>query len=198
MALAIDTLYRNKSVFNPNRDQMNANLGIWDLTKSSLSYLNIDVQIDSIYMLSDDDTMRPDIIASAKYGNQSLMGSLCKFNSIGNPFAIGSGQFLYLPKVSTLEGAFDAKKKLEKGGNTNSSPSDAFRKSQEQKIVKASEGRKKFVESKIKKQPAQILPPNMSQAGERPTVRKNGIIVFGPDAGGGGVNGVNNSNGNQQ
>jgi hypothetical protein len=38
----------------------------------------------------------------------------------------------------------------------------------------------------------------MSQAGERPTVRKNGIIVFGPDAGGGGVNGVNNSNSNQQ
>ena len=90
------------------------------------------------------------------------------------------------------------KKKLEKGGNTNSSPSDAFRKSQEQKIVKASEGRKKFVESRVKKQPAQILPPNMSQAGERPTVRKNGIIVFGPDAGGGGVNGVNNSNSNQQ
>jgi hypothetical protein len=177
---------------------MNANLGIWDLTKSSLNYLNVNVQINSIYMLSDDDTMRPDIIAAAKYGDQSLMGSLCKFNSIANPFAIGSGQFLYLPKVSTFENAFDVKKNLEKGGNTNSSPSDAFRKSQEQKIVKASEGRKKFVESKIKKQPAQILPPNVSQAGERPTVRKNGIIVFGPDAGGGGVNGVNNSNGNQQ
>ena len=98
---------------------MNANLGIWDLTKSSLSYLNVNVQIDSIYMLSDDDTMRPDIIASAKYGDQSLMGSICKFNSIANPFAIGSGQFLYLPKVSTLEGAFDVKKNLEKGGNTN-------------------------------------------------------------------------------
>ena len=107
MALSIDTLYRNKNVFNPNKEQMNANLGIWDLTKSSLSYLNVNVQINSIYMLSDDDTMRPDIIAAAKYGDQSLMGSLCKFNNIANPFAIGSGQFLYLPKVSTLEGAFD-------------------------------------------------------------------------------------------
>ena len=84
MALAIDTLYRNKNVFNPNKDQMNANLGIWDLTKSSLSYLNVNVQINSIYMLNDDDTMRPDIIAASKYGDQSLMGSICKFNSIIN------------------------------------------------------------------------------------------------------------------
>lgn len=196
MALQIDTLYRNKNVFNPNKEQMNANLGIWDLTKSSLSYLNVNVQINTIYMLSEDDTMRPDLIASAKYGDQALMGSVCKFNNISNPFAIGSGQFLYLPKVTTLEAAFNAKTKLEKGGNTNSSPSQAFRKSQEQKIVKASEGRKKFVESKIKNIPAQILPPNMTQAGERPTVRKNGIIIFGPDAGGG-VNGANNNNTNQ-
>ena len=197
MALSIDTLTRNKSVFNPNANQMNSNLGIWDLTKSSLSYLNVNVQIKTIYMLSEDDIMRPDIIASAKYGDQTLMGSLCKFNSISNPFSIGSGQFLYLPTVATFEAAFNAKNKLEKGGNTNSSPSQAFRKNQEQKIVKASEGRKKFVESKIKNQPAQILPPNMTQANERPTVRKNGIIVFGPDAGGGGVNGVNSSNMNQ-
>jgi len=193
MALAIDTLTKNKSVFNPNQEEMNAKIGIWDLTKSSMSYSGVNIQIDNVYITTDDDIMRPDLVAAAKYGDQGSVGSLLKFNNISNPFAVDSGQFLYMPLRSTFEASFDAKKNLEKGGNTNTSPSQAFRKSQEQKIAKASEGRKQFVESRIKNKPAQILPPNVTQVGERQTVRKNGIIVFGPDAGGGGVNGANNN-----
>jgi hypothetical protein len=193
MALGIDTLITNKSVFNPDQNLLYAGQGIWNLTKSSLSYKDVNIQIDTAYITSEDDVMRPDLIAFAKYGDQGKVGSLMKFNSISNPFAMGVGQYLYLPTSTTFEAAFSAKSNVEKGGNTNTSPSAAFRKEQEQKIVKPSEGRRKFVESKIKKQPNQILPPNVMQEGERATVRKNGIIVFGPDAGGGGFNGANNN-----
>ena len=41
-----------------------------------------------------------------------------------------------------------------------------------------------IIESKIKNQPGQVLPPNLRQEGERSTVRKNGFVIFGPDAGG--------------
>jgi hypothetical protein len=89
-----------------------------------------------------------------------------------------------MPSESSIREAFDAKKKLESVGNTNSSPAQAFRKSQESKIVKPSEGRAKFLDSKIKNPPGQVLPPNLRQENERATVRKNGFVIFGPDAGG--------------
>jgi hypothetical protein len=135
-------------------------------------------------MVPEDLQMRPDLLAYRKYGKEGAFGSMLKFNGISNPFAFTEGFFMYMPSAASIQAAFDAKKKLDKGGNTNVSPAQAFRKSQESKIVKPSEGRTKFLESKIKNQPGQILPPNLRQEGEKSTVRKNGYTVFGPDAGG--------------
>ena len=36
--LIIDTLSVNKRVFNPNKGEQSNNIGIWDLTESSVSY----------------------------------------------------------------------------------------------------------------------------------------------------------------
>ena len=182
--LEIDVLTKNKNVFNPDPELMNRNYGIWDLTKSSVSYKNVNVNVDIVYMVPEDMQMRPDLLAYRKYGKEGSFGSVLKFNGISNPFSLSEGFFLYMPTETSIQQAFDAKKKLDKGGNTNSSPAQAFRKSQESKIVKPSEGRSKFLESKIKNPPGQVLPPNLRQEDERSTVRKNGFIVFGPDAGG--------------
>ena len=182
--LDIDVLTVNKNVFNPDPELMDKRFGIWDLTKSSLTYKGVNVNVDVSYMVPEDLQMRPDLLAYRKYGKEGAFGSMLKFNGISNPFAFSEGFFMYMPTAASIQAAFAAKKKLDKGGNTNSSPSQAFRKSQESKIVKPSEGRSKFLESKIKNPPGQILPPNLRQEGERSTVRKNGYIIFGPDAGG--------------
>jgi hypothetical protein len=188
MSLGIDVLSTNKKVFNPDPNLMRANQGIWDLTNASLSFKNVGVQIKRLYYYTEDDQMRPDLVAFYNYGNQNSMGSLLKFNGYSNPFAIDTGQMLYIPTDRTIKDAFEQKKKEDKGGNTNTSPASAFKKNQEQKISKPSGGRQKYIDSKIKNQPSQILPPNMMQPGESSVIRKDGKIVFAPNAGGGGSN----------
>jgi len=188
MGLNIDVLFENKKVFNPDSKLMNANQGIWNLTNSSLSYDNVRVQVSGVYYVTEDDQMRPDLIAYYRYSKQERMGSLLKFNGYSNPFSLDTGQVLYLPLEKSITDGFDSRKNLEKKGNTNSSPASAFKKAQESKIFKPSEGRKKYVENKIKNKPAQILPPNMTQSGEQTVIRKDGKIIFAPSSGGGGNN----------
>jgi len=186
MALTIDTLRENKRVFNPDQTLMNSGVGIWNLTQSSLTYAGVEAQISDIYYVTDETEMRMDLVSYTKYGSMDSFGSFLKFNSISNPFSIDSGQILYLPTKQTIDAAFQAKKQLLKGGNTNTSQGQAFRKAQENKIVKgASDGRKKYLESKAKKLPTQSLPPNILQEGDRATLRVGSNILFGPDAGGG-------------
>jgi hypothetical protein len=189
--LLIDTLKRNKSVFNPQSDLGSSKYGIWDLTKSSLTYNNVDIKIDDFFLVKDIYQMRPDLIAAIKLGDQGKVGSLLKINGISNPFALNEGRLILIPSGSTVDRSFDVKKirnQTSASSNTNTNPNEAFRKNQEQKKFKVSDGRKKFLESKVKKQPEMILPPNVMQPSQRTLIKKDGFLIFAPDAGGGGSN----------
>lgn len=188
----IDTLARNKTVFNPRTSlETTSNYGIWDLTRSSISYNKVSVDINSIFVVTEYYQMRPDLIAAIKLGDHSLVGSLLKMNNISNPFAVKEGNILYVPSQSTIESTFNVKKsenKAQASSNTNTNPNQVFRENQEQKKFKVSEGRKKFLESKIKNQPSMILPPNVAQPNEKSIAKKDGFLIFAPNAGGGGFN----------
>lgn len=189
--LLIDTLKNNKSVFNPQSGLDSSRYGIWDLTKSSITYDNLDIQIEDFFFIKETYQMRPDLIAAIKLGDQSKVGSLLKINGISNPFAVAEGRFMLIPSGSTVERSFDVKKiknQASSSSNTNTNPNEAFRKNQEQKKFKVSDGRKKFLESKVKKQPEMILPPNVMQPSQRTILKKDGFLIFAPDAGGGGSN----------
>ena len=189
--LLIDTLKNNKSTFNPESGLENANYGIWDLTKASLTYNNVDIQIEDVFFVKDIYQMRPDLIAAIKLGDQAKVGSLLKINGISNPFALDEGRFILIPSGSTVERSFDVKKirnQANTSSNTNTNPNEAFRKNQEQKKFKVSDGRKKFLEAKVKKQPEMVLPPNVMQPSQRTILKKDGFLIFAPDAGGGGLN----------
>lgn len=191
MALDIDTLEQNKRVFNPNPD-LNAtgNFGIWDLTQASITYVGVTVSIKSFFTVTEYLQMRPDLIAQIKFGDQGKMGSLLKFNAISNPFSLKEGQLLAIPTTQTIDDSFAAKKAQaqKKDSNTNTNPANAFKKSQEQKKFRVSEGRKKFLEQKVKNRPALILPPNVLQPGEATIATANGLLILAPNAGGGGTN----------
>ena len=191
MALSIDTITKNKSVFNPKTSLNNGDFGIWDLTNPSVSYMQGSMEIDTFYVVPDYYQMRPDIIAAIKYGDQGKVGSLLKFNQISNPFAIKAGMFLIMPTERSIEDSFDARKLFNQNltnDNTNTNPSNVFKKNQEQKKFKVSEGRKNFINSQIKNKPAIVISPNVSQPNEKSTIKKDGYVVFGPNAGGGGTN----------
>jgi hypothetical protein len=192
MALLIDTLAQNKSVFNPNPELNSSNsYGIWDLTRASITYDKLNIKLKSFFTVTEYYQMRPDLIATIKLGEQGKMGSLLKFNGVSNPFALAEGIVLAIPDPSTVKESFRVKKDKNQAAassNTNTNPNNAFKKNQEQKKFKVSDGRKKFLEDKIKNKPELNLPPNVLQPGEKVIDKKNGFFIFAPDAGGGGFN----------
>ena len=89
--LEIDTISRNKNIFNPDRDLMDQGIGIWDLTRSSMSFSLINLKIKTFYTLTEDTQMRPDLVAYQAYRNLKNTGSLMKINGVSNPFALQTG-----------------------------------------------------------------------------------------------------------
>jgi hypothetical protein len=181
--LQIDTISKNKGIFNPDTQLQSRNIGIWDLTKSSLTYTGVIQKIRNYKIVAEEFSMRPDRLAYLSYGEISYTGSFMKFNGISNPFAVGEGDIAVFPLKETLDSAVTQKAKLIQKESGTSNPNTQFRKSQEQRKFKTSESRAKFIEmtAKAKNLPPQILPPNLMQEGERQTVRTRSVIALAPD-----------------
>lgn len=189
--LNIDTLSVNKRVFNPNPEERADLFGVWDLTQSSINYDIANMNSRKLYRVSSDLVMRPDLISLYNTGDPQYCGSLMKVNGISNPFAIDEGRILIILSPEVIRRTYE-RKKQELSGNTSSSSSspalDNLKRAQEDKIFKVSEGRKNFLEKTIKNKPAVVLPPNVSQPGDRKFTRKGQVFTFAPDAGKGGFN----------
>ena len=192
--LGIDTLSKNKNIFNPDSEQQQRNYGIWDIARSSISYVNVDVKFKKYFVTKDDYQMRPDLMAYQIYGDMAYTGTLLKINSISNPFAIDVGEVFAAPTTKSVDSMFSTKASLLKKDESNNNPNSQFRKSQEQRKFKVSDSRKDFLAKRLKaKNPTpQILPPNVMQDGERQTVRTNSVIGLAPDV----SNAVPNPNAN--
>jgi len=193
--LGIDTLSKNKNIFNPDSEQQQRNYGIWDIARSSISYVNVDVRFKKYFVTKDDYQMRPDLMAYQIYGDMTYTGTLLKVNSVSNPFAISTGEVFAAPTSKSVDSMFSTKASLLKNDETNdNNPNSQFRKSQEQRRFKVSDSRKDFLAKRLKaKNPTpQILPPNVMQEGERQTVRTNSVIGLAPDV----SNAVPNPNAN--
>jgi hypothetical protein len=189
--LLIDTISKNKAIFNPSPDLDSNKYGIWDLTRPSITYDGVNVKISEVFIVGEDYQMRPDLIAAIKLGDHSKMGSLLKLNNISNPFAIDSTRILMLPTSSTIDNTFNVKKSKNQAAassNTSTNANQVFRNNQEQKKFKVSDGRKKFLASKIKNSPEMSLPPNIMQPSQRTVIKQDGFLIFAPDSGGGGLN----------
>ena len=166
--IEIDTITRNKNIFNPDEELSSKGIGIWDLTRSSVSFEFLNLKVQKYYMVDDDCQMRPDLVCLNAYGNLTNVGSLMKINGINNPFAIKTGTLFAVPLQERLDAAFAQKSRSISKGNTSNNPNNLFRKSQESKAFKVSDSRKKFLEAqqKAKNPVAQPLPPNVLQEGE--------------------------------
>lgn len=196
--LQIDTLFKNKNTFNPNRELQQNNIGIWDLTRSSMNFQNINLKIDRYFIVREEFQMRPDQLAFQSFGDLEYTGSLCKINGISNPFALKEGTLFIVPKKDRIDATFDLKKASILQSNTDTNPNKNFRDDQEQKKFKVSNSRQDYLnrKNKAKNQPIQILPPNILQDGERQTLRTDAVIAFGPDVSNASPNPAGNINQN--
>ena len=188
----IDTISKNKSIFNPDPINNQPGFGIWNLTQSSVDY-NSGIALDDFFVVTEYYQMRPDLIAAIKYGDHGRVGSLLKFNSISNPFAVMEGNILLIPNSKSIDDSFNSKKIISQSqatanNNTNTNQNTVFKKNQESKKFKVSDARRKFLEQKVKNQPNIVLPPNVMQPDDKAIMKENGFLIFAPSAGGGGFN----------
>lgn len=188
----IDTISKNKSVFNPDPLNNQPGFGIWNLTQSSVDY-NSGISLDDFFIVTEYYQMRPDLIAAIKYGDHGMVGSLLKFNNISNPFAVKEGNVLLIPNSKSINDSFNSKKIISQSqananNNTNTNQNTVFKKNQESKKFKVSDARRKFLEQKVKNQPNIVLPPNVMQPDDKAIMKENGFLIFAPSAGGGGFN----------
>ena len=188
----IDTISKNKSIFNPDPVNNKPGYGIWNLTQSSVDY-NSGIALDDFFIVTEYYQMRPDLVAAIKYGDHGKVGSLLKFNSISNPFAVMEGNVLLIPNSKSINDSFNSKKIISQSqdsanNNTNTNQNTIFKKNQESKKFKVSDSRRKFLEQKVKNQPNVILPPNVLQPEDKTILKENGYLIFAPSAGGGGFN----------
>lgn len=188
--IEIDTLSKNKNIFNPDRELMDQGIGIWDLTRSSVSFSLLNLKIESFINLTEDAQMRPDLVALQAYGSLRYTGSLMKINAISNPFALQVGTVFAIPMQDRIDAAFEQKRTFLSANNTTTNPNNAFRKSQENKVFQVSSSRKNFVNSQtaIKSPVPQALPPNVLQEGESQTLKTPGFISLGPSVSSAGPN----------
>jgi hypothetical protein len=188
--LIIDTLGVNKRIFNPNVDDQSKLFGVWDLTQSSVNYQTGFLNSRKIFTVTSDLTMRPDLISLYQIGDSKYCGSLMKINGISNPFSIDEGRKLFVLSPEMIQRTYDRKKEEISGQSISkeNKPLDDLKKSQEDKMFKVSQGRKDFLEKSVKNKPPLILPPNVSQPGDRKFTRKGKVFTFAPDAGKGGFN----------
>lgn len=188
--IEIDTLSKNKNIFNPDRELMDQGIGIWDLTRSSVSFSLLNLKIESFINLTEDAQMRPDLVALQSYGSLRYTGSLMKINAISNPFALQVGTVFAIPMQDRIDAAFEQKRTFLSANNTTTNPNNAFRKSQENKVFQVSSSRKNFVNSQtaVKSPVPQALPPNVLQEGESQTLKTPGLISLGPSVSSAGPN----------
>jgi hypothetical protein len=188
--LEIDTLSVNKRIFNPNESDQSKSIGIWDLTQASVNYNIQFMNSRKVFRVTSDTVMRPDLISLYQIGDAQYCGSMMKVNGISNPFSIDEGRLLFILSPEMIKKTYDKKKDQISGQSTSQQNSqlDNLKKAQEDKVFKVSPGRKNFLDKTIKNKPPLILPPNVSQPGDRKFTRKGNVFTFAPDAGKGGFN----------
>lgn len=141
--------------------------GIFDFT--SLDGFNQ----HSVYRVTDETAMRPDLLSHFIYRDQNLMDHLLKFNGISNPFSIYPGQIIYAPLESDMLACTRPLLEI---------VSDRSPKSSKLALIKPKTQRDKSRLdhlNKIAKDP--VAPPNVTLPGDKNIKIIGGSIVFGDD-----------------
>lgn len=73
-----------------------------DLTRRSVSFVDVRSNVGQPYLVKEDFIMRPDLIANQFYGSSDKVDLLLKYNGYSNPFSVGLDSFFSVPDAETL------------------------------------------------------------------------------------------------
>jgi hypothetical protein len=170
-----DNSLDNKPIFV----KTNGNL-IKDLTMSMLNLTSrFSGMATKIFKVSKDFVMRPDLITSAIFGNDTKTEFVLKYNGISNPFAIDVDDIIIVPEIDTLQ-------QMAKTATSINDASDKIKNSYKYidptKNPKTSSEISNFESRSLINVNTGALPPNISDTGVSPVTFKNGRVYFGNGA----------------
>ena len=74
-----------------------------DLTRRSVSFVDVRSNAGQPYLVKEDFIMRPDLIANQFYGSSDKVDLLLKYNGYSNPFSVGLDAFFSIPPDLKLD-----------------------------------------------------------------------------------------------
>jgi hypothetical protein len=146
---------------------------VLDLTKRSVSFVDVRTNAGQPYLVKEDLEMRPDLIANQFYGSSEKVDLLLKYNGYSNPFSVGAEAFFSVPDAELLNKF------------SNGSPGPDFEKPRKKqanvKFEPKSKKDKKRAEFLLKKTGATAPPVAPNIALDKGVKVQNGQIIFGAD-----------------
>ena len=144
-----------------------------DLTRRSVSFVDVRTNTGQPFLVPDDFIMRPDLIANQFYGSSDKVDLLLKYNGYSNPFAIGPDAVFSVPDAETLS-------------KFSATPPDLKldqprKKKANVKFAPASKKDKRRLDFLTKKGGATAPPVPPNVALDKGVKIQNGQIVFGSD-----------------
>lgn len=154
-----------------------------DLIKGSCFFKNEGMKLRGFFTVPQGGEMRSDLIANQLYSSSSYLGSFLKFNAITNPFSINVNDNFLIPEENYLYKSLS----LSKPEITDplGSPADSINNG-----VSEESARAKYVNKKI----PELRAPNVQSPDQSGVIKKDGVITFGPFAGGSDQTSVSSSN----
>jgi len=175
--LSLRILNNKYSVNKPHSSIDGDNDTFPDITRSSINIEKFrKLPHTKTYMVTEEDKMRPDLIANAVYSDQSALDLLLKYNAISNPFSVYPGKLLFIPEFSDIINCIKRPIKINDISNITIDDTE--------KIFldpKTDKDKKRLDLLKKQSKGKEILPSNVNKKGDKNVKIKDGKIVFGED-----------------
>lgn len=153
---------------------------ILDLLVPCWDTKNVQYNLRSIAIVTDETEMRPDLVALSYQGEMTQLGTLLKLNNISNPLSLKAGEVLAVPSQTMTTNLFNSGKNYV----DQKQKARTFRKELQEKVSKISQQRLEYLNSKNISNLAQTpVTPNILQEGQQQILVQDGKLIFGPDIG---------------
>ena len=167
--MLISKLLRAKKLFTKKNGDV-----IVDLISSTFDFSKGGGNAGGYTIVSQFESMRPDLVCKRIYDNQNYYELLLKYNGISNPFSLEEGEFLLTPQYKNLDAMLVPSKNISEKGKSAVV-------SNESKLLKPKTVKDKKRLEVLKSKTNEIVPPNVNTSGNKNVKIRNGKVIFGED-----------------
>jgi hypothetical protein len=125
-------------------------------------------------LVSEYETMRPDLLSNRVYSTQDYWETILKFNGISNPFSLDQGEILLVPSYSIMEKMIKPPMEVKEKGTEPA-------KKNESAVIKPKSAKDKQRLESLRTKAPEIVPPNVNLTGAQNVKVVNGRVILGGD-----------------